>query len=321
MEFSAELEGVLSSWEKVNEVNAQILNDSKNYNEYGKVIDGALTESLCHEELFENLCSVVRLDNLKDLIHTSIKCLKQHSFHYPGFLHASSDLFPVIVLLRNAYCDISLWTVNAANLQAHKLSRTADSGRVVRFSCAQRSIKILKGSLRVTAWEVSQRIRSDLAHVKKTIARPKLELILSPGDCFTTDGYCESLVVEEVLETGVLILQLEDKRNKGNGVVSFNSSTGQVSNIASNYRTASVLQMSANFIAASGTQSERKELLSLLDHPVHFVRWSVMRVLLVTGGEEFIHYLETMSVSDPHPDVRSAAKKTLKNLLEKTLAN
>ncbi|WP_224247389.1 HEAT repeat domain-containing protein [Hyalangium gracile] len=79
--------------------------------------------------------------------------------------------------------------------------------------------------------------------------------------------------------------------------------------------TASRLELTAELLAELGGAAAAPTLIQLTEHPAHHVRWSALRALsrVDTGAAQDRLQL---AADDPHPHIRTAARRTLARLAE-----
>lgn len=96
----------------------------------------------------------------------------------------------------------------------------------------------------------------------------------------------------------------------------YRSDTGELHSCTASEPRSTRIQLLATLLRELECTSGSSEIIGLIDHPDHFVRWHLMRELVVLAPNEAKPSLINMAVADPHPQVRDAARQTIKLLEE-----
>jgi HEAT repeat protein len=72
--------------------------------------------------------------------------------------------------------------------------------------------------------------------------------------------------------------------------------------------------MITTLVRKLGSHSAFEAVAPFLDHQDFFVRWHVMKELLGIDAAAALPHLKRMTVRDPHPEVRRAARLVLDRL-------
>lgn len=124
------------------------------------------------------------------------------------------------------------------------------------------------------------------------------------------DGSRESFVVEHA-EADIVYLQATIQTGAAPLTVEYDSQTLAFVNASSTDEASSRVQMMVTLLRAMDRADAVPVLRQLLNSPHFYVRWHIMREMLALDAEAALPDLRRLAATDPHPEVRAAARQTL----------
>ncbi|WP_218354401.1 HEAT repeat domain-containing protein [Alteromonas lipotrueiana] len=115
----------------------------------------------------------------------------------------------------------------------------------------------------------------------------------------------------ESCEQCAVVVTLEIKRNKLPASLIFSASDHTLRYQNPSDEADSRLQLCMAILVKLDYVEAIPTLKAFLTHPHHFVRWYAMQQILALDALQVLQELADMAVTDPHPEVKLAAKQTL----------
>ncbi|PWK53446.1 HEAT repeat domain-containing protein [Pleionea mediterranea] len=94
----------------------------------------------------------------------------------------------------------------------------------------------------------------------------------------------------------------------------YNADTGKLANVSASEMLHSKLDFACNLLARFPRKNSLPTLKRLVQHDVHFVRWSATQAYAKIAETSETKLLLTNLVNDPHPHIRNAVSYSLANL-------
>jgi len=138
---------------------------------------------------------------------------------------------------------------------------------------------------------------------------------IADGEEILLDGRRQSFVVEHA-ERDLVYFQAIVREGGAPVTAEYDCDTLAFVSASSTDEAASRVQMMVSLLRTM----EREDALPLMDEalasPQFYTRWHVMREMLALDAEAALPSLKRLAESDPHPEVRAAARQTLRLFFE-----
>ena len=252
---------------------------------------------------------MAREAELDAILDTMIDAAKADPFFEPPFLALTGDIHSGLLLVDEPdLLSIGLGVMPADAIAARKTG--ASGARSIAFSGLRTIFKFIKsGGARLSFWEADAPgpgFRAAEVRPCRAAGSRRIE----DGDVVVIDGCCESFVIEHV-EADAVYLQAVIRAERGSLVVEYDSETLEYVGASSTDEAASRIQMMVTLLRLMDRRDAVPLVREMLKSDHFFTRWHVMRELLAMDAEAGLPELRFMAASDPHPEVRSAASRTL----------
>lgn len=130
------------------------------------------------------------------------------------------------------------------------------------------------------------------------------------GDVIVIDGCSRGYAIESCTSD---IVMLRATLKPGRGVLrhEYDARSERLIGLASNDEAASRSQMLLTLLRLCGRRDAAERFRDAIEAEPHFLRWHAMREYLALDGAAALPWLARMAESDPHDEVRDAARATL----------
>ena len=276
------------------------------------------------DALFDVVHEHFHMERLQKIIAIEQDAFQRSSSYETLFVSSVTPAINCIGLMRSLSAITLLCALDPHMLAVSKNKKklkTAETGVKgnVTFPSGRAEYVVLKGEMKVRVWRIkSFGDDTDFGEWDSGLECDE-PIILKAGDRLRQADF-ESL---EHLAHSEPCLYLYTQMGFGSVPVdiSVNTGTGKINGVSAANPLSSRLQMQATLLRMLGRVDAYGTLAELLDNEAHFVRWHVMRELLVLDKDRTLPRLREMSITDPQPAVRRAAEKTLQMIKSKTLTN
>lgn len=237
--------------------------------------------------------------------------LRADPYFEPPFQHISSDIHSGLVVFEDRHVSIAAGVTRADQLAAKKLAKRGPSS--IAFSGQMMLFKFLKaGGARLSFWECPAIGGSFSAATAGRCVRTG-EREIEDGEVVIVDGRRESFVIEHAA-ANLVILQASVKPGRAPLAVEYDSESGAYVGCSAAHDSASRIQMISSLLGKLDCAAAFPAIADYLDHDNFFVRWHVMKELLVLDASRSLPLLKRMAARDSHAEVRRAARATLDRL-------
>jgi hypothetical protein len=246
-----------------------------------------------------------------DLISSLAPKLREDAFFDPPFRPINSDVHCGLIVFEDERVSIAAGVTRAAQLAAKKNGpRGATS---VGFTGQVSVLKFVKaGGARLSFWE-APRITVDFTAATAGRCIRTGERAIADGEVLVVDGRYQSYVIEQA-RSNLVIVQAEITLDQAPLTVEYDSATRAYVGCSAKGDGSSRLQMITTLLRKLDYKAAFPAMEAFLDHADFFVRWHVMRELLGLDAEAALPHLRRLAASDPHGDVRRAARSVLERL-------
>jgi hypothetical protein len=229
-------------------------------------------------------------------------------FFRPPFHPLVNEVHNSLLLYHHPDLSISLGVTGVDMLAAKKTARTGPAS--INFTGYSTLLRFLKaGGATLSFWEAPE-IGDDFAAGDAGPCRLVACRRIEDGDEIVVDGRRESFVIEHA-ETDILFFQAVARAGCAPVGVEYDSDSLQFIGASSTDEASSRLQMMVSLLRALGRDEAFPLFEEALESPQFYTRWHIMREMLAMDAEAARPRLERMAATDPHPDIRAAARQTL----------
>ncbi len=249
-----------------------------------------------------------RQDDFAALMAEMIAASRADPFFRPPFNPTGSEIHTGLLIFHHPDLSIALGVSGVDMLAAKKAgSRGATS---IGFSGITTLFRYLKaGGATISFWEAPPITEGFLASQSgkcRLVGRRRIE----DGEEILIDGRYQSFIVEHA-SSDMLYFQAMAKPGAAPLAAEYDSKTLAFIGASSTDEASSRVQMMVSMLRVMERDDALPLLAEALASPHFYTRWHVMRELLAMDAEAALPPLRRMATSDPHPEVRAAARQTL----------
>ena len=242
------------------------------------------------------------------LVEELISEARGDPFFRPPLRTVRGDLHSGLLLFQSDEIVISLGVIRLEPLAAKKAMPLERSSIV--FNGERTLLRLLRsGSALFSFWEAPP-AGTDFSAASAGTCRLVGRRRVRDGEMLDVDGRRQSFVIENA-QADIVLLQATVHRSDAPVSVEYDSRDGTFVGASSAVESDSRLEMMATLLRLL----DAREAISLLSEALagssFHTRWHIMRELLAWDAEAALPILHTMSATDPHPEVREAACRTL----------
>lgn len=247
-------------------------------------------------------------DEIAAMLQAMMAACAADPFYRPPFHPLSSEIHYGILLFHNPLLSIALGVTGADMLAAKKAGpRGATSvgftGQVSLYRY------VMAGGATVSLWEapeITDTFVSSAAGQCRITGRRKLE----DGDELLVDGRRESFIIEHA--SGEMVyFQAVVQAGAAPITAEYDSKSMALIGASSTDEASSRVQMMVSLLRTMEREDALPLIVEALGSPHFYTRWHIMRELLAMDADAAEAPLRRMAESDPHPEVRATAAKTL----------
>ena len=239
-----------------------------------------------------------------DLLAASAK----DPFFRPPFFPLSSDIHTALLMFHSPELSIALGVTGVDMLAAKK---TGPSGPTsIGFTGVASLFRYLKaGGATVSFWEappITEDFVAADAGQARLIGRRRIE----DGEELLIDGRYQSFVIEHA--TGdVVYFQATARPGAAPLAVEYDSKTLAFVGASTTDEASARVQLMVSLLRTMERDDALPLIIEALNSPHFYTRWHIMRELLAMDADVALAPLRRMAASDPHPEVRAAARQSL----------
>lgn len=249
-----------------------------------------------------------REDEIGAMLTAMMAACAADPFYRPPFHPLSSEIHNGILLFHNPLLSIALGVTGVDMLAAKKAGpRGATS---VGFTGQVSLYRYLKaGGATVSLWEAPE-ISGAFAAAEAGRCRITGRRRLADGDELLVDGRRESFIIEHA--SGEMVyFQAVVQAGAAPVTAEYDSKTMALVGASSTDEASSRVQMMVSLLRTMARDDALPLIVEALESPHFFTRWHIMRELLAMDAAAAEAPLRRMAASDPHPEVRATAGRTL----------
>lgn len=230
----------------------------------------------------------------------------------PAFRFLHSDIHNGLLVYEDAQVAVAAGVIGAAQLAGKKNVPRGPAS--IAFTGVVSVMKIVKaGGANLSFWSAPP-IGGDFAASEAPKCAFAGRRRLADGEILVVDGRCQSYVIEHA-SSDMVVLQASVKLGQAPLSIEYDSATLGYVGCSATDDVASRIQMMATLLRKMGRKDAFDTLAELLGDANFFVRWHVMRELLGLDAMAAMPHLWRFAESDPHPDVRRAARQALDRIM------
>jgi hypothetical protein len=250
-----------------------------------------------------------RAGDIDALIADLVAASRADRFFRPPFHPVSSEIHAGLLLLHNDDLSLAVGVTGVEMLAAKKAGpRGATS---IGFSGLLTLFRYVKaGGATLSFWEappIGAAFVSSGAGAARLVDRRRIE----DGEEIVIDGRFQSFVIEHA-SSDMVYFQALIRTDGAPLATEYDSKSLTLIGASSTDEASSRIQMMVSLLRAM----ERDDAFVLIEEmlgasPQFYTRWHIMREMLAMDAEAALPALKRMARSDPHPEVRAAAYRTL----------
>jgi hypothetical protein len=249
-----------------------------------------------------------RTGDIDALIGDLIAGGRADPFYSPPFHSLSGEIHNALLLFASDELLIALGVTGVEMLAAKKAGKRGATS--IGFNGQLTAFRYLKaGNAVMSFWEAPP-IGEDFAGARAGQPRLVERRRIRDGEEVVIDGRHQSFVIEHA-DSDMLYFQALVRVGPAPVAIEYDSKTMEFVSASSADESASRVQMMASLLRAMERDDAMPVLEQALDSPHFHTRWHVMREMLALDAEAARPALERMAASDPHDEVRAAARQTL----------
>jgi hypothetical protein len=220
----------------------------------------------------------------------------------------SSEVQNGLLLFHHRDLSISLGVSGVDMLAAKKAGARGSSS--ISFTGITGLFRFVKaGGATLSFWEAPP-IGDDFVASQAGKCRFVERRTIADGEELVLDGRCQSFVIEHA-SSDILYFHAMVRPEAAPLSAEYDSRTLAFVGASSTDETASRIQMMVSLLRTMEREDAAPLIAEALASPHFYTRWHVMRELLALDAEVAHPHLRRMAESDPHPEVRAAARQTL----------
>jgi hypothetical protein len=249
-----------------------------------------------------------RAEDLDALMGELLASAAGDPFFRPPFQPMSSDIHNAFLLYHNPDLSIALGATGVDMLAAKKAGpRGATS---IGFTGVTTLFRYLRaGGATISFWEappITDLFDSSNAGTARLVERRRIE----DGEEIVVDGRHQSFIIDHAT-SDMIFFQALVRVDAAPVAAEYDSKTLSFIGASSTDETSSRVQMMVSLLRTMEREDAVPLFIAALDSPHFYARWHIMRELLALDAAAALPHLRRMAASDPHPEVRAAARQTL----------
>jgi hypothetical protein len=249
-----------------------------------------------------------RAEDLDALMSELLQSSARDPFFRPPFQPMSTDIHNALLLYHNPDLSISLGATGVDMLAAKKAGpRGATS---IGFSGVTTLFRYLRaGGATISFWEappITEMFDSSRAGAARLVDRRTIR----DGDEIVIDGSHQSFIIDHAT-SDMIFFQALVRVDAAPLAAEYDSQTLSLIGASSTDEASSRVQMMVSMLRTMEREDAVPLIIESLSSPHFYTRWHIMRELLALDADAALPHLRVMAASDPHPEVRAAARQTL----------
>ena len=252
-------------------------------------------------------------DAIQALFDDFVAGSRADPFFRPPIYPLSSEIHTGLLLFNNPLLSIALGVTGVDQLAAKK---QAGGGKgSIGFSGQLTKFRYLKaGGATLSFWEAPP-LTANFVASEAGQARCTGERHIADGEEIVVDGRFQSFVVEHARQD-MLYFQAAVRVGSAPVTAEYDRETLAFVGASSTDEASSRIQMMVSLLRTMAREDALPLMAEALASPQFYTRWHVMREMLALDAEAALPSLRRLAESDPHPEVRGAARQTLRLFFE-----
>ena len=268
----------------------------------------ALTEKTPESILGIARSFVDRSGEIEALMADLVASSAEDPFFRPPFHPLSSEIHAGLLLYHNADLSIAIGVTGVDQLAAKKADQ--HSATSIGFTGITTLFRYVKaGGATISFWEAPP-ITGDFVAAKAGRARLVGRRRIEDGEEVLIDGRYQSFVIEHAT-SDIVFFQAMILAGAAPLTVEYDSGSRELIGASSTDEASSRVQTMVSLLRTMGRDDAVPAVMEALESPHFYARWHIMRELLAMDADAAEGPLRRMAASDPHPEVRAAARETL----------
>ena len=262
----------------------------------------------------EAATSTISLDLLRKMMLDELELFSHDDVYLPSVMPIESDIANGISIFKDDNLSLSALCWNPIPLKLKK-NKNAKGRKTISVNGEDISMRFLQsGSCVIEIWDTKPFERNEPLEQRML---PNSKLIrVEDGDTLTLEGGRHAISIKSS-DHPVIIISASTASTRTSVNAHYLEETGNLHSFTASEMRSSRIQ-SLSFLLCQLRYTRGAETIeTLLNHPDHFVRWSLMRDLLALDSDRGILRLIEMSERDAHPQVREAARNSVKAMEKK----
>jgi hypothetical protein len=266
--------------------------------------------SMTDEEVFALCDNFFNWDRVQAILAREKASASANPFYGSSFQSVEGPFFSGLVLASTDSFTVVLMALHGYEIEVAKQRREGDR-RTLAFGGVGSYVRFFRGrDIKLRTWSIPPFSDDD------DLSALRLKPELGPVEVFQTGdrrAFGPHETFEYVCEGGssALMMQVQMHRNGRPMALEFDVDTGALIGASSPAQEPTRLQMLATAMRMFERHDAFDDVLQLLDHPAHFVRWHGMRECIGMDSQRAYPHLVRLSEEDPQPSVQRAAMRTL----------
>jgi hypothetical protein len=249
-----------------------------------------------------------RVDEIAAMMSSMMAASAADPFYRPPFHPLSSEIHNGILLFHHPLLSLALGVTGVDMLAAKKAGPRGAAS--VGFTGQVSLYRYLKaGGATVSLWEapeITAAFVSSEAGTCRITGRRKLE----DGDELLIDGRRESFIIEHA-SSEMIYFQAVVHAQAAPVSTEYDGKSMALIGASSTDEASSRVQMMVSLLRTMAREDALPLIVDALESPHFYTRWHIMRELLAMDADAAEAPLRRMAESDPHPEVRATARRTL----------
>ena len=230
-------------------------------------------------------------------------------FFRPPFHSLSNELHQGLLLFHHPDLSISLGVTSVDMLAARKTRRRGPAS--INFSGCVTLYRFLKaGGATLSFWEAPA-IGDTFSEAGAGRCRLTGRRRISDGEELVIDGRRESFVIEHA-QGDILFFQADARADCAPVGAEYDSDSHEFIGATGTDEAGARLELMVSLLRALDRDDAFPVFEEALASPQFYTRWHVMSEMLAMDAEASLPSLRRLAATDPHPDVREAARRTLR---------
>ncbi|HYG46493.1 MAG TPA: HEAT repeat domain-containing protein [Allosphingosinicella sp.] len=229
-------------------------------------------------------------------------------FFRPPMRSALSEIQAGLLIVDRPFLSVYLSIASAAGIAEKRLGHTGPSS--IAFTGRRSIYRFLRaGQAILSLWEAPE-IGPDFSAATSGRCRFLERRAVSDGELLELDGRRHGFVIEYA-QSDIVYLQASTPAGSAPLAVEYDSRTLGFAGASSSDELSSRIQLMLSLLRILDRQDSAPFFHEMIAAPNFFDRWHAMRELLALDADRALPCLRGMAASDPHPEVRAAARSTL----------